>query len=88
MPALYCLFESASGYALLEAVESADLSSLKAEVQAAVTDLARFSKMVKLKAFQVRTGSWAARLPPCTPPLPPSLCALPSFFAPLTSPAF
>ena len=40
MPALYCLFESASGYALLEAVETADLSSLKAEVQAAVTDLA------------------------------------------------
>jgi len=54
MPALYCLFESASGYALLEAVESSDLSSLKAEVQTAVTDLARFSKMVKLKAFQVR----------------------------------
>ena len=54
MPALYCLFESASGYALLEAVETADLSSLKAEVQAAVTDLGRFSKMVKLKAFQVR----------------------------------
>jgi len=54
MPALYCLFESASGYALLEAVENADLASLKAEVQAAVTDLGRFSKMVKLKAFQVR----------------------------------
>lgn len=54
MPQLVVLFESASGYALLEVVESGDLAALKAEVQAAVTDLARFSKMVKLKAFQVR----------------------------------
>ena len=52
MPSLLVLFESASGYALLEAVEGGDLAALKAEVQAAVTDLARFSKMVKLKAFQ------------------------------------
>ena len=85
MPALYCLFESASGYALLEAVETADLSSLKAEVQAAVTDLARFSKMVKLKAFQVRARAGSAAPPPphrrcAAPPNPysPSHCpALP-----------
>jgi len=55
MPALLVLFESASGYALLDVVESADAGSMKSEVQAAVADLGRFSKMVKLKAFQVRT---------------------------------
>lgn len=49
---LYILFESASGYGLFEAVESSDLAVLKSEVQNAVTDLSRFSKIVKLKAFQ------------------------------------
>ena len=52
MPNLLVLFESASGYSLLEAVEGGDLAALKAEVQGAVTDLARFSKIVKLHAFQ------------------------------------
>jgi len=51
------LFESASGYALLEVVEGGDAASLKADVQAAVTDLARFSKMVKLKAFSPFTSA-------------------------------
>jgi nucleolar protein 56 len=54
MPQLLVLFESASGYALLEVVEGGDAASLKADVQAAVTELSRFSKMVKLKAFKVR----------------------------------
>jgi nucleolar protein 56 len=48
----FVLFESASGYALFEVVEVEEVASLKAEVQASVTDLARFSKIVKLKAFQ------------------------------------
>jgi nucleolar protein 56 len=48
------LFESASGYALFDVVEVEEVAALKAEVQASVTDLARFSKIVKLKAFQVR----------------------------------
>jgi hypothetical protein len=52
MPNLLVLFESASGYSLLEAVEGGDLAALKTEVQGAVTDLARFSKIVKLHAFQ------------------------------------
>lgn len=43
---------------MLEAVETADASSMKAEVQAAVADLERFSKMVKLKAFQVSALSF------------------------------
>jgi hypothetical protein len=60
MPSLVCLFESASGYALVEAVENTDLAALKAEVQASVTDLGRFSKMAKLKAFQVRKPTASA----------------------------
>ena len=60
MPQLLVLFESASGYALLEVVEGGDAASMKADVQAAVTDLSRFSKMVKLKAFTVRFGALSA----------------------------
>lgn len=51
MPGQYVLYESASGYALFEVVEAEEISALKPEVQAAVTDLARFSNIVKLKAF-------------------------------------
>lgn len=50
--AYYVLYESASGYALFEAVEHADIASLNEEVQAAVTDMRRFGRTVKLKAFQ------------------------------------
>lgn len=50
----FVLFEAASGYCLFEAVEVEEIGALKAEVQASVTDLARFSKLLKLKAFQVR----------------------------------
>lgn len=52
------MFESASGYGLFEIVEAEEISALKAEVQASVTDLSRFSKIVKLKAFQVRRTLW------------------------------
>lgn len=50
----FVLFEAASGYCLFEAVEVEEIGALKAEVQASVTDLGRFSKLLKLKAFQVR----------------------------------
>jgi nucleolar protein 56 len=53
------LFESASGYGLFEVVEADEIAALKGEVQASVTDLSRFSKIVKLKAFAVR---WALPL--------------------------
>ena len=53
MPAQFVLFESASGYSLFDIVEAEEISALKAEVQASVTELARFSKICKLKAFQV-----------------------------------
>jgi nucleolar protein 56 len=57
MPQQYVLFESASGYTLFEVVESEEIAKLKAEVQASVTDLARFSKLVKLTAFQPYTSA-------------------------------
>ena len=47
------LFEAASGYCLFEVVEVEEIGALKTEVQASVTDLGRFSKLLKLKAFQV-----------------------------------
>ena len=49
----FVLYESASGYSLMEVVEAEEIASAKAEVLASMTDLARFSKIVKLKAFQV-----------------------------------
>lgn len=55
------LFESASGYSIFEVVEAEEIGMLKAKVQESVTDHARFSKIVKLKAFQVRTTPSAAR---------------------------
>jgi hypothetical protein len=54
MPQQYVLFESASGYALFEVVEVEEVAVLKDEVQASLRDLTRFSRFVKLKAFQVR----------------------------------
>lgn len=52
MGGLYVLHESASGYALVEVVEFEQIGSQLQEAQKAVTDLARFSRAVKLKAFQ------------------------------------
>lgn len=60
-PTLFVLFESASGFALFEQVESEEIGSQLEEVQRSVTELARFSKIMKLKAFQVRLrGMWRA----------------------------
>jgi len=50
--ALFVLYESASGYGLFEVVESEEIGSVDDEVQAAVIDMARFSRLVKFKAFQ------------------------------------
>lgn len=49
----YILFESAAGFGLFELTEYEELAALKAQVQNSVTDLGRFSKLVKLKAFRV-----------------------------------
>ncbi|KAI8823061.1 uncharacterized protein EV422DRAFT_389925 [Fimicolochytrium jonesii] len=47
----FLLFESASGYALFERIESEEVGQDLEEVQQSVLDLSRFSKMVKLKSF-------------------------------------
>eukprot|EP00126_Sphaerothecum_destruens_P009236 Sdes_comp20470_c0_seq1m14737 len=49
--ALFILFESASGYALFETAEAEDIGIELPSVQAAISDLSRFGKIVKLKAF-------------------------------------
>ena len=45
------LFESASGYALFERVESELIGEQLDEVQDAIQDMGRFGRMVHLKAF-------------------------------------
>ncbi|KAK9722083.1 Nucleolar protein 56 [Basidiobolus ranarum] len=47
----YVLFESASGYALFERLESEEIGSKLDEVQESFLDLAKFGKMIKLKSF-------------------------------------
>lgn len=70
----HILYESASGYALFELVESEEVAALHEQVQSSVTDLERFSKIVKLKAFQVRQsrrGLGSRRPPALTRSSPP-----------------
>ncbi|KAF8951110.1 hypothetical protein BGZ52_000257, partial [Haplosporangium bisporale] len=47
----YFLYESSSGYALFERLESEEIGSKLADVAAAASDLTKFGKMVKLKSF-------------------------------------
>lgn len=51
MVLLYLLYEAASGYALFERVNSEEIGVKLDEVQQSVTDLKRFSQIVKLKGF-------------------------------------
>mmetsp|Transcript_11644 Transcript_11644/g.20711 ORF Transcript_11644/g.20711 Transcript_11644/m.20711 type:complete len:505 (+) Transcript_11644:184-1698(+) len=55
--ALYVLHEAASGYALFNVVEMEAIAAFEGGAQASVTDLQRFSKMVKLVAFQPFTSA-------------------------------
>lgn len=48
----FALFESAAGYALLEIVSMEEIAPGTASNQNAITDLALFSRSIKLKAFQ------------------------------------
>jgi nucleolar protein 56 len=48
---LYLLYESSSGYALFERVKGEEVEVGDSAVQDSILDLARFSKMVKLKGF-------------------------------------
>ncbi|KAJ2511276.1 Nucleolar protein 56 [Coemansia sp. RSA 1939] len=47
----YILFESASGYGLFEVVQAEKIGAKLGEVQATITDLAKFSKYVRAKSF-------------------------------------
>lgn len=47
----YVLFETASGYALFERLQSEEIGSKLESVQKSILDLPKFSKMVKLKSF-------------------------------------
>lgn len=51
MGTLYLLFESASGYALFERIESEEIGDQLPEVQAATEDFNRFTKCVRFKSF-------------------------------------
>ena len=51
MATLFVLFESASGFALLEQTESDEIGQYLEEMQSAMCDLSRLSKVLKLKAF-------------------------------------
>ena len=51
MSTMYVLFESASGFALLEQTESDEIGQYLEEMQSAMCDLSRLSKVLKLKAF-------------------------------------
>ena len=47
----YLLYESAAGYGLFEVIEAEEIGAQDAAAQDSITDLQRFSKMVKLTAF-------------------------------------
>lgn len=53
---LYVLYESASGFGLFEVVDFDEIGSSTTEVQAAVADVSRFGRVVKLKSFQPFTS--------------------------------
>lgn len=55
---LHVLFEHASGYALFRVKEFEEIGMMLPEVEASVTDLARFNSVVKLLAFSpFKTGT-------------------------------
>lgn len=45
------MFETASGYSLFERLQSEEIGSKLESVQNSITDLSKFSKMLKLKSF-------------------------------------
>ena len=57
MSAYYILFESSSGYALLDVQQTEEIGNLTDEIQAQFQDVTKFGKMVKLKAFQPFTSA-------------------------------
>jgi nucleolar protein 56 len=60
MSALNLLFESSSGYALFEVVKAEEVGAASEAGQESIVDLARFSKIVKLKSFLPFTSAESA----------------------------
>jgi nucleolar protein 56 len=56
----FVLFESASGYGLFELVALDEIGTKADQVQKTISDLERFSKVLKLKAFQPFTNTAGA----------------------------
>ena len=52
MSQLYLLYESASGYCLFEKEEFDEAGGQLSKIQKSINDIERFSKMVKLAAYQ------------------------------------
>ncbi|KAJ3120864.1 snoRNP complex protein nop56 [Physocladia obscura] len=50
-PTLFVLFESASGFALFERIQSEEIGQELEDVQKATLDLAKFGRYIKLKSF-------------------------------------
>lgn len=48
---MFVLFESAHGYGLFERLESDEIGQNIDEIQQTMLDLAKFGKVIKLKAF-------------------------------------
>eukprot|EP01083_Nonionella_stella_P176888 620230_1 len=57
---LFILFEHAAGYALFERVESEEIGMELDEVASSITELSRFSKIMKLKSFLPFTSAESA----------------------------
>ncbi|MES1914731.1 MAG: hypothetical protein MHM6MM_006776, partial [Cercozoa sp. M6MM] len=49
---VFLLFESAAGYALFERISGDEIGAKDAAAQRSLKELSKFSKMVKLSAFQ------------------------------------
>eukprot|EP00954_Amorphochlora_amoebiformis_P016582 1301855-Amorphochlora_amoeboformis.AAC.1 len=53
----FCLYEAASGYALFQVKFTEDIGSSLDEVKKSISELPRFSKMVKLVSFAPFTSA-------------------------------
>eukprot|EP00947_MAST-08B_sp_MAST-8B-sp1_P004253 g4253.t1 len=54
---LFVLYEQASGYALFEVSEFEEIAQLQADVQASISDVGKFTKLVSMKAFAPFTSA-------------------------------
>ncbi len=53
----YTLFESSSGFAIFNVLESEEIASMVSDVQNGTSDFSRFQRVVRLLAFQPFTSA-------------------------------